>query len=185
MERCRGLTLIEVIACVAISSIIIGYSVPTITDVYRRSASTAAINWVVMAVNFTRHAAISYRTSVTLCPSVDGKTCGGRWHEGMIAFTDRDLDRRIDGKDRILRRFEYPLTEGTLTWRAFGNRQYLQMISSGYTNFQNGNFVYCPSDGDLRFARQLVINIQGRPRTSKDTNQDGIVEDRRGKRLRC
>ena len=59
------------------------------------------------------------------------------------------------------------------------------MTGEGFTNYQNGNFTYCPPDGDLRFARQLVINVQGRVRMGHDTDGDGIVEDRRGKDVRC
>ena len=59
------------------------------------------------------------------------------------------------------------------------------MTGNGYTHFQNGNFVYCPADGDLRYARQLVINVQGRARTSQDVDHDGFVEDRLGRHLTC
>ncbi len=73
----------------------------------------------------------------------------------------------------------------TLKWRAFRNRQYLQMTPSGFTNYQNGNFVYCSQDQDLRFARQIVLNMQGRVKKSYDRNNDGLVEDRYGRHLRC
>lgn len=180
-----GFTLIEAIITLAIVSIMMGYAIPSASHIMKRAQATTAINWLVVSVNFTRHAAVTYRTTVTLCPSTTGRACGGPWHDGIIAFTDHNQDRQVNGRDTILRRFEFPLEDGTIRWRAFQNRQFLQMISSGYTNFQNGNFVYCPADGDLRYARQLVINVQGRPRTSKDRNDDGYVEDRSDNHLRC
>ena len=78
--------------------------------------------------------------------------------------------------------FEYP---GTIRWRAFRNRQYLQMTSAGYTNYQNGNFTYCPPNGDVYQARQLIINMQGRVRKPADIDNDGIIEDARGRDIRC
>jgi type IV fimbrial biogenesis protein FimT len=183
--KTSGITVIELLICTALCSVLIGYALPSMSRMIKRSEATVAINWLVSAVVFTRHAAVTNAAVVTLCPSIDGQTCSGNWHDGAIAFTDPNRDRSIHGKDRLLRRFEFPVPGATIKWRAFQNRQYLQMLPTGYTNYQNGNFVYCPEDGDLRYARQLVINMQGRTRTSKDTDQDGYVEDRRGRHLRC
>lgn len=180
-----GFTLIELIACVAIAGLLFGYAIPGISHLVRSHEATTAINWMVGNVVFARHSAIVSNTLVTLCPSRDGTRCGGKWHEGTLVFTDMNGDREVDGDDKVLRRLDFPVDGATIKWRSFGNRQYLQMRRSGFTNYQNGNFVYCPADGDLRYARQLVINVQGRGRTSKDTDGDGLVEDRRGRHLRC
>lgn len=184
-QRGSGFTLVELLVCLAIAWITVGLAVPSISHLYRHSESTSALNWLVGNVVFARHSAVVSGVMVTLCPSADGKSCGGKWHQGTIVFTDLDGDRKIDPDDKLLKRFVSPVEEATIAWRSFGNRQYLQMTSRGYTNWQNGNFVYCPSDGDLRYARQLVINLQGRARSSQDTDGDGYVEDRRGKHLRC
>jgi len=187
MERnySKGFTLIELMVCFALAAILAGYAIPTMQGMLKRSQGTAAINWLVGSVAYTRNAAITFDTYVTICPSSDGHHCGGAWHDGTIVFTDANLDHRIDGDDTLLRRFTYPLAGGTITWRAFQNRHYLQMTGIGYTHFQNGNFVYCPDNGDLHYAEQLVINIQGRAKTSVDINGDGLVEDRYGHHLRC
>jgi type IV fimbrial biogenesis protein FimT len=103
----------------------------------------------------------------------------------VILFTDHNSDARLNGKDFLVERIRKADFNGTLKWRAFRNRQYLQMTPFGYTNYQNGNFVYCPSDGDLHFARQIVINVQGRARVLHSRNDDGIMTDRRGKPLKC
>lgn len=185
MRSLRGFSLVEAVICLALVSIVLGYAVPSFRTMVKRSEATAAINWVVTAVAFTRHAAIVRGVTVTLCPSSDGRTCGGRWHEGVIVFTDENRNHTIDREDELLHRSGFPVDGATLTWRSFRNRQYLQMRGDGFTHYQNGNFVYCPGDKDSRFARQLVINMQGRARTSSDIDGDGIVEDRRGRDLSC
>ncbi|MBS03482.1 MAG: hypothetical protein CMQ24_12340 [Gammaproteobacteria bacterium] len=56
-----------------------------------------------------------------------------------------------------------PLSSGGIVrWRSFRNRQYLQFTGDGFTNYQNGNFVYCDATRNRRYARQIVLNVQGR-----------------------
>ncbi|MCB1692213.1 MAG: GspH/FimT family pseudopilin [Pseudomonadales bacterium] len=181
----RAFTLIELLVCVAITAVLLGLATPGANALIKRSAATRAINWLVTGVVFTRHAAVSFGETVTYCPSQDGHQCGGKWHEGAIAFTDSNMDHHVNGHDAILKRFSFPEPGATITWRAFQNRQYLQMTRQGFTNYQNGNFTYCPPDNDPRYARQLVVNRQGRTRVSHDVDADGIVENVQGHDLVC
>lgn len=180
-----GWTLIELLIVLAIASILMGLMVPSFSDLVRRNQAATAINWIVGAIRFSRHSAVTHGTMVTICPSTDGLACGGKWHDGTIVFTDANADSIVNGHDEILKRFDFPVDGGTLTWRAFGNRQYLQLTSMGYTNYMNGNFTYCSENRDPRYARQIVINMPGRVRKAYDTNNDGIIEDYRGRPLRC
>lgn len=181
----KGMTLVELLACVAILAVTASFGLPFFHSMIQRSESITAINWLVRSVVFARSAAVTYNTNVTLCPSRDGRHCGGHWASHTIVFTDANLDHIPDGKDLRLMQFDFPLNGGTITWHSFGNRQYLQMTGEGFTHYQNGNFIYCPENGDSRYAMQLVINMAGRARTSKDTNGDGYVEDRHGHHLHC
>jgi len=70
-------------------------------------------------------------------------------------------------------------------WRSFRNRSYLQINATGLTNWQNGHLLYCPANGDVHFARAVIINAQGRVRNAADSNGDGIVEDANGDPLVC
>lgn len=181
----KGFTLIEALTVLAISAILLGTMVPSVTHMLSRSQATAAHNWLIGSIMFARQTAISYGSLVTLCPSYDGNQCGGKWHDGTIAFIDRNRNARVDPKDVIMKRFHFPIEGATITWRSFRNRRYLQLTSMGYTNFQNGNFVYCSADQDPRYRRQIVINMSGRARTTHDVDKDGIIEDSRGRYLRC
>jgi len=58
-----------------------------------------------------------------------------------------------------------PVNKGDqLSWKGFPNRSYLQMLSLGTTNNQNGTFTYLPKNGDLRLQKKLIINKVGRVR---------------------
>ena len=184
----RGFTLIELIVVLAIVSILMGFAVPTIGGIKDRSEATTRVNWIISAVNYTRHAAISFKTLATLCPiDQDAPTlsCGGEWHEDLMVFSDKNRDGRFNGNDEVIQRIQALSNNGTIKWRSFRNRQYLQITSSGYTNYQNGNFTYCSPDQNPLLARQVVVNVQARARVTHYKAEDGSRLDRRGHPLRC
>ena len=182
---CKGFTLIEAIIVLAIIAIISGVAVPSVGRMIERNQASLAMNWILSAVRFTRDSAVTHNTLTTLCPSSTGTKCGGKWHDGVLVFTDANADRVVNHEDAILLQLPYPYAGSTIKWRSFRNRQFLQINSLGYTNFQNGNFTYCASSQDPQFSRQIVINMQGRVRKSYDRNNDGLIEDRYNKPLRC
>jgi type IV fimbrial biogenesis protein FimT len=184
-SKLRGVTLIELVVVLAVVSVLFGSMAPSFSKLLARNRATTSINWIITAVNFTRHAAVINRNTMTLCAPKTETKCGGKWHEGLIVFSDRNKNARIDGKDEIIAHIPAQNKYGTIKWRAFRNRQYLQMTQMGYTNFQNENFVYCPRDQNRKFARQLVINVQGRARVVHSRNKEGYPIDRHGKLLRC
>jgi type IV fimbrial biogenesis protein FimT len=184
-RRNHGFTLIESLIVLAIASILAGFMAPGVGDLIQRSRATTAHNWIVTSIMFARQTAVSYGVLTTLCPSSTGTSCEGQWHEGSIVFIDLNKNAKVDIDDTIIKWFQFPLENGTVKWRSFRNRKYLQITSMGYTNFQNGNFVYCPADEDPRFRRQIVVNMVGRARSVHDNDNDGVIEDRYGNYLRC
>ncbi|MBT4161891.1 MAG: hypothetical protein HOC70_08900 [Gammaproteobacteria bacterium] len=184
-QQLRGYSFIEMIATMAIVIIVFGLAAPPFHRMIERNKAANGINWIIRAINLTRISAVDHGSLTTLCPTRDDESCGGAWHDRVMIFTDNNDDRTLNGKDRVIIYLNFPYEGSTLKWRAFRNRQFLQMTASGFTNYQNGNFVYCSADQNLRFARQIVLNMQGRVKRSYDRNNDGLVEDRYGKHLRC
>ncbi len=187
-RRRSGKTLIELIAALGVIGITLSLAAPAISNMLIRSEATTRINWIVTAVNYTRHAAVTFRTMATLCPidtSRPGLSCGRDWTSDLMVFADKDHDGKFDGEDQLLQRIVAPSKKGSIKWRAFRNRQYLQITPYGYTNFQNGNFTYCSPDQDPKMSRQIVINVQGRARVLHQKDAQGHRLDRRGRRLRC
>lgn len=182
---CRGFSLLEAVIVLALLAILLNLALPSYRELVADKQANVAINQIERAVALARHTAINEGIMTTLCRSVDGSQCGGEWQQGFIVFTDRNADRKINGNDALVRIFP-PLSDGgSLSFRAFQNRQYLQMTAEGMTNYQNGNFTYCPADGDSRLARQLIINRSGRTYTAKDRDQDGVREGANGKPISC
>jgi len=180
-----GVTLLEMLIALTILTLLGAMAAPGFANVVRDKRGEITMARLEQMIMAARHMAISAGQVVTLCRSVDGEQCGGQWSQGVVLFTDANANRRVDGGDRILRYQSFASGQGSIRWRSFGNRQYLQFTALGFTKNQNGNFTYCPFNGELAFARQLIVNRAGRARRSHDTNGDGIVEDSRGRPVRC
>ncbi len=185
METPRGYTLLELLICLLILSILARVSIGGFGELLESRRSELALKEIAQSVHLARSAAIKNNSLVTICRSTSGSECEGDWSHGGIVFVDRDGDRELDGEDELLRRYEFMNLGGNIRWRAFQNRQWLQITPLGFTRYQNGNFTFCPDDGDATGARQLIINRSGRMRFAQDRDGDGIVENSRGKPLSC
>ena len=210
--KSAGLTLVELLTTLAVAGILVAAASGGAAHLIGQHRASAAVNQMLGAVRFARHAAVAHRSSVTLCPADGARSlqpgsargnpsqenssargnpsrerCGRRntWHNGALVFLDRNANGRFDGSDVLLRRMPR-LGEGErFYWRSFRNRSYLMIRPSGLTDWQNGNLLYCPASGDPRFARQIVINAQARVRHARDSDGDGIVEDVKGRAVDC
>jgi type IV fimbrial biogenesis protein FimT len=187
MQKPLGHTVLEMLVALGVAAILAGLALPAFQGFVERNRSVTVLNQIVGSLNSARHAAVMLRTTVTLCPSPTGVDCGGRdtWHQGALMFADRNANGNLDTDETVLRRLPGLETGARIYWRSFRNRSYLQMRPTGLTDWQNGNFLYCPADGDERYAREVIVNAQGRPRAAPDTDHDGTPEDANGQPLRC
>lgn len=183
--RQQGFSLIEMVSVMAIMGILMTAMWPSAQAIIERQRAVTMINWIVTAIHLARATAINRGQHVTLCAESITNMCGGDWHSRLLVFTDRNLNAEMDRGDVLIAAINPIHTHGTLKWRAFRNRPFLQFTSHGYTNYQNGNFTYCPLDENLDYARQVVVNVQGRVRLVHTRNKAGVRIDRYGKPLRC
>ncbi len=184
-KNIQAFTLIELVVALAIVAIMTGVAVPPVYRLLESNKAANGINWIVHAIHLARQSAVDHGVITTLCPADNDDTCGGSWHQRVLVFTDHNADRRVNGSDKIITYLHFPYQGSTLKWRSFRNRQYLQLTPLGFTNSQNGNFVYCSEQQEPQFSRQIVLNQQGRVKKAYDSNGDGILEDSSGRALRC
>ena len=180
-----GLTLLELILVIALLCVLMAATAPSLTGIIEQRRGDEVMKILREAIELARATAIGSGGFATLCRSRNGRTCGGRWEDGMIVFIDANGDRVPDGDNALVRVFQFPSASGSIRWRSFGNRQYLQMTAMGFTRDQNGNFSYCPNNGDIGLARQLIVNAAGRVREAVDSNDDGVREGSNGEPLHC
>jgi len=181
-----GLSLIEILLSLLILTVILMQGIrPGFLDARMRKQVDGLLQEMITLVAMARSQAINENVMVTLCRSDDGKRCQGNWRQGAIVFTDANGDRTINGNDRLLYRMEAMQVAGDLSFNSFQNRQFLQITPRGFTNYQNGNFTFCPLNRDARNSRQIIISLTGRARFAADLDGDGIVEDSQGRPLQC
>jgi len=180
-----GMTLLELLIAMLIFAALLGLSMPGFGELVAARRGDIVMDRLRQAVSLARTTAVTSGELTTLCRSADALTCGGEWRDGVLVFRDSDGDRTLDDGQTPVRYIDLGDTRGAVYWRAFQNRQYLQFTPLGFTRYQNGNFTYCPDNGQLQYARQLILNRTGRLRTAVDSDGDGIAEDSRGRPLRC
>lgn len=181
----RGFTVLEVYITLALVCILLGLAIAPLQAFVTAKEGNHALRSIQEFILLARSEAATNGRGVTFCPSSTGIECGGTWAAGTLLFLDRNFDHKINQDDRVLRVKTDLTRHGSVTWRAFGNRQYLQIDARGFLRHQSGNFSYCDASGDPRLARQLVVNSAGRLRVAVDRDGDGIRENSRGKALEC
>ena len=180
LERARGFNLTELMVALAVAGVLMGIAIPELAALAAGQRASDRINSVAAAIHTERYLAVTHNRAMTLC-SGHGPVCRGRddWHEGMLIFADSDGDRRLDDGETVGARLPGLNAGETIVWRSFGSRSFLRFRSSGISDW------HCPADRDPRFARQLILNAQGRTRHATDSDGDGIREDAQGRPLTC
>lgn len=100
-----------------------------------------------------------------------------------MVFIDQNHNQRRDNNEQILRLLQ-PNTAGKLSWSGFGAASYLIFLPYGFTNQQNGTFIYCSPSHQISQTRGIIINKSGRARLAKVTNQGGII-NANGEEVHC
>lgn len=88
MKATAGLSLVELMVVILITSILLAAGVPSYRNVTNSSRVSAGVNALLGDLQFARSEAIKEGQTVTVCPSADLLTCSGAttWHTGWIVI---------------------------------------------------------------------------------------------------
>jgi type IV fimbrial biogenesis protein FimT len=166
MNRAAGLTLIELIATLAIGSMLIAVALPSLSTALDRQRAAAAHNLLLATFNQARSAAVTERRQTVVCPSLDGSSCrpGGIWEDGWIVFVDRDGNGEPGGLDTLIR--HEASGTGSLRLRSSPYRPLAKFHRSGLSAGNNLTLRICNSAGEP--LQGLVVNNGGRVRRTTD-----------------
>lgn len=157
MDRARpsvsraGFSLLEVLVALSVAGTLLGLAAPAFNDILLNSQRTAVVNSFVHGIYLARVTAATQGRTVSICRSIDGKTCSNstaNWEQGWIV---QDANARILVVQPVWR-------GGTITSnrRSYSYGPYLHAAV-------NGTLVFCDRRGPSH-ARAVIINIAGRPR---------------------
>lgn len=170
----------EILIGLAIVSILITAVAPAVREILIRNQMTGQVNELSSVVQFARYSAINEQIPTILCPTVNFSTCTTNWNNPKMVFPDFDGNgQRGDDEDILagagntIDNSQLTGPEGTISFQASG------AVASPAT------LILCPNSAEARFARALIISLQGRVKLSQDTDNDNIHEDNSGTALSC
>jgi type IV fimbrial biogenesis protein FimT len=172
----NGFTLIELLVSLTLLAGLLLCSLQSYQPIQITTESRTVLTQLINVMRYARSEAIRSGNMVTLCKSRDGKTCGGTWSDGQIAF--------IKGWNTRILIALGPIKRGKLRLQAFQSADFLRFTPKGTTLEQNGTFIYCPTENP-HLAHALIIEKSGQVRISRDEDHDGIDEDAEGIPLFC
>lgn len=166
----EGFTLIELMISIVVMAVLVAVAGPSFVDLIRNNRiQTGADNFFTALIS-VRSEALKRNQRVVLCKSSNGSSCSTSdgWEQGWLSFVDEDADNTLDTGEPIIH-----VSDGLhagYTLSAGGNfANYIAYKQDG-TPSGFDTFVLCDPDADLSSAREILVNIVGRPRMSETTD---------------
>lgn len=164
LPNSRAFTLIELLLVLVILAVLFTLAAPSGREMLIENRTIAHVNTLIGALYYARTEAIQRNKKIIFCKSADRKTCGGAWRDGQIA---------VDESGRVLRGFSALPKGDSLIWNSSrGKDDYVEWLSSGYTNGQRGTFYYCVGHADASYSQEIILLNTGRVYVAPITAED-------------
>lgn len=169
MHAQKGLSFVETIATTVVLGTLVAIAAPSFSMMLREMKATSATNHVVAVLQQARIAAITRGRRITLCRSVDGRSCTdtGNWAAGAVMFVDDRPNGRLDAGEAVLTRLD-SVDFANLFIEEVGRRRVISFRPDGSTAGTNITLAVC--DASRRTLRLVVVSLHGRIRSSRDAS---------------
>ncbi|MBK8069831.1 MAG: GspH/FimT family pseudopilin [Rhodanobacteraceae bacterium] len=168
----RGLSAIELLAVLAVTSVVLSIAVPYLRGVNANTRLSSASNALVVALQRARVEAVSTGRNTVLCPSLNGTQCSDSsdWSRGWLIYRDQNRNTRFDAGEPLLQ--VQMLDSAQLSVRSNNGRRWVTYRSLGESEGANTTFVFCSRQDPAR-GRQVIVANSGRVRTLNHAPPDG------------
>ena len=179
----KGLTLIELMVSVSITSILAAIAVPNFNDFIVKMRVDNEISTLYRMLLITRNSAINSGQRTILCPLDNNAQCTGNWQGTLSVFTDVNNNKQLDANEKIIK-IKKAITKGDELIYGKGRIRVTFQPTGQLSGLANGTFRYCPKDFE-NYSRGIVVARSGRLYQSSDIDNDGIDENRGYKEISC
>lgn len=164
--RPDGLTLLELLATLAVLAICISLAVPAFHILTMKNRAETATHLLTSLFATARATAVTHRRITTVCPT-DGVapvcTEDGDWSRGWLMFADSNGDRQPDGPEDVMRHDIAPI-HASLRMRSSTGRPQLRYLPDGRSAGSNLTVRVCDASQVLA---EITVNNGGRARGSR------------------
>ncbi|MGY0583118.1 MAG: GspH/FimT family pseudopilin [Paraglaciecola chathamensis] len=174
----QGVSLIELMVSVSITIVLAASVAPSLQATISQNTIAAQMNQISALAQFARGHAIDNQIETTLCATADYSTCSHNWSQAKMVFVDSNSDGERNASETLLT----SLSKEESNIEVKGPQNAISFTQNGGAN-SNADILFC---GDqVSSHRALLISMQGRVKTSQDSNNNKIHEDRDGNALNC
>ena len=172
--RSTGFSLIELMATMAVVTILLATAIPAFSNLMARNELAVATNAARGALMVAREASVMRGQPVSLCAGEPATGCSGDWSSGQwIVFRDSNHSGDIDSGETVLQHGRVPGAGRNVSMSGNGPlRSALLYTPLGHAErisgaFGAGRLRVCVARNIAPNARELVISISGRVRMQR------------------
>lgn len=176
IQRCHGVTLVELLVALSVFSILLTVGVPSFSQFTTSTRLSSYANTLLSHMALARSEAVKRNVRVVICKSSDGSTCTslGNWNQGWIVFADLDNNASASTGEQIITTMPALSTGFSLS----GNTNvsnYISYDAQGIPKlttggFQSGTITLCPAaPAASGNGRDIILSSSGRSRIAKIT----------------
>jgi len=180
-----GMTLIELMISIGITSILTTIALPSFNDFIVRLRVDNEISLLSRLLLSARNHAINSGDNVIICPLDKSGTCTVYWHEQLSVFIDTNNNQQFDiANNELLITTKSPVTSGDILIYAKNRNKITYQATGHLFGLSNGTLRYCPKDNAEK-SRAIVVARSGRFYATTDNNKDGEDETRSNQKIIC
>ena len=185
IQSCRGMTLIELLLSIGITSILTSIALPNLNHFIVQLRVDNEISRLSRLLLTARNHAISSDSNVIICPIAGNGACSSDWHEELSVFIDNNGNQQFDSaNNELLIATKSKIKSGDILIYAKNRTKITYQATGHLFGLSNGTLRYCPK-GYQEMSRAIVIARSGRFYATTDSNSDGKDETRSNQVIKC